>query len=48
MKLETMCSYRIAYIRGIEKYGPENNIQMEQLKRWAINNNLYNDDSVIL
>lgn len=48
VKVETMCSYKIAYIRRIGEYGTENKIQMEQLKRWASDNNLLDDDSVIL
>ena len=48
VKVETMCSYKIAYIRRIGEYGDDNKIQMEQLKRWASDNNLLDDDSVIL
>lgn len=48
VKVETIYSYKIAYIRRIGEYGTKNKIQMEQLKRWASDNNLLDDDSVIL
>lgn len=48
VKAEIMCSHKLAYIRRIGEYGPENKMQMEQLKRWASDNSLLGDDSVIL
>lgn len=43
MKIETIPAYRIAYVRQVEPYGPENKEAMEQLKKWAAENNLIND-----
>ncbi len=48
MKLETMPSYRVAYIRRVGPYGADNGQTMEALKRWATERNLLNDQSVIL
>jgi len=46
--IENMPAYRIAYIRQIGPYGIKNEQTMEELKRWAGNNNLINDESIIL
>ncbi len=47
-KIEKMPSYRIAYIRQVGPYGPDNVQIMEKLKNWAKSNNLFNDKSIIL
>jgi DNA gyrase inhibitor GyrI len=41
-------SYRIAYIRQVGPYGPNNVILMERLKKWADLNGLLNEHSIIL
>jgi len=46
--IENMPVYRIAYIRQVGPYGKNNVEKMEELKRWAKNNNLLNDQSIIL
>lgn len=46
--IETMPSYRIAYIRQIGPYGTSNVRAMEELKKWASSKNLLNDEAVIL
>ncbi|MFL0198181.1 GyrI-like domain-containing protein [Clostridium sp. WILCCON 0269] len=46
--IEKMPAYRIAYIRKIGSYGI-NNVQMvEELKKWAKFNQLFNEESIIL
>lgn len=39
-KIETFPNYRIAYMRRIGQYGPANIQVMENLKKWAKENNL--------
>lgn len=48
MKIETIPSYRIAYIRRIDPYGNGNVQTMERLKKWAASHDLLRDHSVIL
>ncbi len=43
-----MPAYRIAYIRQIGPYGINNVKTMEELKKWAKFNHLFNDESIIL
>ena len=46
--IEKMPTYRIAYIRKIGPYGISNIQTMEELKKWAKFNHLFNDESIIL
>ena len=46
--IENMPAYQIAYIRQIGPYGNNNVQTMEELKKWAKINNLFNDESIIL
>jgi DNA gyrase inhibitor GyrI len=46
--IEKIPAYRIAYIRRIGPYGISNVQTMEELKKWAKINNLFNDESIIL
>lgn len=46
--IENMPAYRIAYIRQIGPYGINNVQTMEELKKWAEFNHLFNDESIIL
>ncbi|MGE5398446.1 MAG: GyrI-like domain-containing protein, partial [Chitinophagales bacterium] len=46
--IENMPSYRIAYIRKVGPYGINNVQTMEELKKWARINHLFNDESIIL
>ncbi|WP_394184675.1 AraC family transcriptional regulator [Metabacillus halosaccharovorans] len=39
-KTETIPNYRVAYVRRVGPYGPENIKVMEKLKRWAGENEL--------
>lgn len=48
INIEMISSYKIAYIRRTGSYGSENALIMEQLKNWAREKNLFNDDSIIL
>lgn len=48
INIEMIPSYKIAYIRKIGPYGPQNVQAMEQLKSWANENNLINEYSIIL
>jgi DNA gyrase inhibitor len=45
--IEKMPAYRIAYIRQIGPYGINNVKIMEELKKWAKFNHLFNDESII-
>ncbi|AEY66173.1 GyrI-like domain-containing protein [Clostridium sp. BNL1100] len=47
MNIETIPLCSIAYIRQIGAYGAENIRTMEQLKQWAVANNLMNNKTVI-
>ncbi|MFC4403796.1 AraC family transcriptional regulator [Gracilibacillus xinjiangensis] len=40
MKIETIPTSRIAYVRQVGPYGPSNKQTMEKLKNWAKENNL--------
>ena len=46
--IEKMPAYRIAYIRQIGSYGINNVQTMEELKKWAKSNHLFNDETIIL
>jgi DNA gyrase inhibitor GyrI len=46
--IEKMPAYRIAYIRQIGPYGINNVKTMEELKKWAKFNHIFNDESIIL
>jgi DNA gyrase inhibitor GyrI len=48
IKIEKMPAYRIAYIRKTGPYGINNVQTMNELKKWAKFNNLFNDESIIL
>ena len=45
-KLEEIKDERIAYMRIVGPYGMENKMLMEDLKKWAINNNVFNDSTI--
>ncbi|MBE1441390.1 AraC family transcriptional regulator [Paenibacillus sp. OAS669] len=47
-KVETLPSYRIAYMRQIGPYGPSNALTMEKLKQWAKENHLLTGSAIIL
>lgn len=46
--IEKIPAYKIAYIRQVGPYGINNVKTMEELKKWAKFNNLFNDESIIL
>ncbi len=48
IKIETIASSPIAYIRRCGAYGVENIQIMENLKSWAAKSNLMNDNTIIL
>lgn len=48
INIEMIPSYKIAYIRRTGPYGLENLQIMEQLKSWAREKNLFNENSIIL
>lgn len=48
IKIEIMPTLRIAYIRKTGPYGINNVQTMEELKKWAKLNHLFNNDSTIL
>lgn len=48
IKTEMIPEYKIAYIRKIGPYGSENVQVMEHLKSWAIEEELFNESSIIL
>lgn len=48
VSIEMIPSYKIAYIRRTGPYGSENVQIMEQLKSWAREKDLFNEDSIIL
>ncbi|WP_297423164.1 GyrI-like domain-containing protein [Clostridium sp.] len=48
INIEMIPSYKIAYMRKIGPYGPENVQVMEQLKSWARERDLFNESSIIL
>ncbi|MFF1903811.1 GyrI-like domain-containing protein [Kitasatospora sp. NPDC058218] len=46
--VEEIPEFRIAYMRRVGPYGPENIAQMERLKQWAVANDLLRADSVVM
>lgn len=48
MKIEILPKYRIAYMRQVGPYGPENIQTMEKLKAWAKGKNLFTESAIIL
>lgn len=48
INIEMIPSFKIAYIRRRGPYGLENVQIMEQLKNWAREKNLFNENSIIL
>ncbi len=48
INIEIIPSYKIAYIRKTGPYGLENVQIMEQLKCWAREKNLFNENSIII
>lgn len=48
INIEMIPAYKITYIRKIGPYGPQNVEVMEQLKSWAKEKNLINEESIIL
>ncbi|MGZ9586583.1 AraC family transcriptional regulator [Paenibacillus marinisediminis] len=46
--LETLPTYRIAYVRQVGPYGAANVQPMQKLKEWAAAKNLLSDTSIIL
>ncbi|MGE5628758.1 MAG: AraC family transcriptional regulator [Solirubrobacterales bacterium] len=46
--IENLPEYHIAYIRQTGPYGGNNVQVMENLKKWAGEHNLFNEDSIIL
>lgn len=47
IRIENIQSYKIAYMRQVGPYGPNNFITMEKLKKWAKSKNLLNKDAII-
>lgn len=47
-QVETLPTYRIAYIRQVGPYGPRNIQAMERLKKWAKENNLLSESAILL
>ncbi len=47
-KMEVLPPYRIAYIRRVGPYGVANQQTMQDLKRWAGENNFLDDNSILL
>ncbi|MBY0062049.1 AraC family transcriptional regulator [Priestia aryabhattai] len=48
IKIESIPNYRIAYMRNVGPYGPDNVATMENIKHWASVNNLFTDTSIVL
>lgn len=48
INIEMISSYKIAYMRKTGPYGSENVQVMEQLKSWAREKDLFNENSIIL
>ncbi|WP_331772814.1 GyrI-like domain-containing protein (plasmid) [Embleya sp. NBC_00888] len=46
--MEEIPTLRIAYMRRVGPYGPENGIRMEELKKWAAANGLLGAATVVL
>lgn len=48
MKIENLPKYRMAYVRQVGPYGPDNVQAMKRLKNWAEENNLLTESAIIL
>ncbi|NOU85297.1 DNA gyrase inhibitor [Paenibacillus sp. LMG 31460] len=48
IKVETLPTYRIAYVRQVGPYGTGNIQAMEKLKKWAKEKNLLTESAIIL
>jgi len=48
IKFEMMPKTRIAFVRQVGPYGPQNIQAMEALKKWAVEKNLLNGSSILL
>ena len=48
INIENLPKYRIAYVRKVGPYGPDNVKAMEKLKNWTEDNNLLSDTAIIL
>ncbi|ALC84319.1 MULTISPECIES: AraC family transcriptional regulator [Bacillus] len=48
IKIENLPKYRIAYVRQVGPYGPDNVQAMKKLKNWAKENNLLAKTAIIL
>jgi DNA gyrase inhibitor len=46
--VENLPEYRIAYVRHVGPYGPDNFHTMEKIKKWALSKDLLTDSSIIL
>lgn len=47
IEFETLPKYRIAYVRQVGPYGPDNKQVMEKLKQWAVEKNLLTESAII-
>ncbi|RED75260.1 AraC family transcriptional regulator [Cohnella phaseoli] len=47
LKVETLPTYRIAYVRQVGPYGPANTQAMERLKVWAAGKNLLTESALL-
>ena len=47
IEFETLPKYRIAYVRQVGPYGPDNKQVMEKLKQWAGEKNLLTESAII-
>ncbi|MFX3649580.1 MAG: GyrI-like domain-containing protein [Paenibacillus sp.] len=48
MVIENLPSYRVAYVRQVGPYGPDNAQAMNTLKQWADNKQLLNESATLL
>ncbi|WP_433753260.1 AraC family transcriptional regulator [Paenibacillus amylolyticus] len=48
MVIENLPSYRVAYVRQVGPYGPDNTQAMNKLKKWADNKQLLNESATLL
>ncbi|WP_459500403.1 AraC family transcriptional regulator [Bacillus sp. C1] len=48
IKVEQLPKYRVAYVRQVGPYGPNNVLTMKKLKNWAKENDLFVETSIIL
>lgn len=46
--VETLPKYRIAYVRQVGPYGPNNIQAMEKLKKWAVERKLLTETAILL